>query len=130
MKSRSKKGFTLIELMMGVAILLVSGLALLSGFLGSMFLNNSSNNLTTAVNDAQYVLEQVRDLDYTSCIQTGFSGGCYTLPVFRNLPNETVGFKPYPETDIGSSISKVTVEVTWQDNQQTRSFSLATYVAK
>ena len=130
MRQRFKKGFTLIELMMGVVILLVSGLALLSGFLGSMFLNNSSNNLTTAVNDAQYVLEQVKGLDYTTCIQMNFSGGCYTLPTFTNLPSETVTFKPYPETDIGTSISKITVEVTWQDKQQIRSYSLATYIAK
>lgn len=125
---KKNKGFTLIELMFAVLILLVSILALLSGFLGSLFLNNSSNSLTTAVNDAQYVLEQIKGLNYSTCIQNNFAGGCYALPVFTNLPGETVTLSPAPT--IGSTISKITVKITWQDKQKTRSFSLATYIAK
>jgi len=122
------KGFTLIELMIGMFVLLVSILAALSGFLGSMFLNNSSSNLTTAVNDAQYVLEQAKGLDYDVCIQY-LPNACYVLPAFTNLPNETVAFDPAPTT-IGTNIRKITVKVSWQDKGQQRSFSLATYIAK
>lgn len=125
---KKNSGFTLVELMFAVVILLVSILALLSGFVGSLFLNNSSSNLTIAVNDAQHVLEQIKGLNYTTCIQTNFAGGCYTLPVFTNLPSETVSLNPSPT--IGSSISKITVEISWQEKQNTRSFSLATYIAK
>lgn len=125
---RNVKGFTLVELMFAVVILLVSILALLSGFLGTLFLNNASSNLTIAVNDAQYVLEQVKGLNYTTCIQNNFAAGCYTLPVFTNLPSETVAFSPAPT--IGASISKITVKISWLDKQKTRSFSLATYIAK
>ncbi len=127
-KRKKNKGFTLVELMFAVSILLVSILALLSGFFGALFLNNSSNNLTTAVNDAQYVLEQIKGLNYTNCIQNNFTGGCYTLPVFTNLPGEEVSLSPAPV--IGSNISKITVKISWQDKQKTRSFSLATYIAK
>jgi len=126
-KLRSKKGFTLIELMVGVTIMLVAILASLSGFLGSLALNNANHNLTIAVNDAQYVLEQIKGLDYATCIQTNFSGGCYTLPTFSNLPNEVVDL--YPSPTIGSSISTITIRVRWQDKGQTRSFSLATKFA-
>ncbi|MDP2928299.1 MAG: prepilin-type N-terminal cleavage/methylation domain-containing protein [Candidatus Omnitrophota bacterium] len=124
MKWRSKKGFTLIELMVAVAILLVSSLALLSGFLGSMFLNDSSNHLTTAVNYAQYVLEQVRELDYNTDIYgANFS---YTPPSITNS-YETVVFTPAIEkTDMGG-YSKVTINITWQEKQQEGSYSLATY---
>lgn len=125
---QKNSGFTLIELMLAVAILSISILASLSGFIGSQFLNNSSNNLTTAVNDAQYVLEQIKGLNYTTCIQNNFAAGCYTLPVFTNLPGETVALSPAPT--IGPSISKITVRISWQDKQKTRSFSLATYIAK
>jgi prepilin-type N-terminal cleavage/methylation domain-containing protein len=124
---RTKKGFTIIEVMVGIVILLVAILASLSGFLGSVALNNASHNMTIAVNDAQYVLEQLRALNYSTCIQTNFSGGCYTLPVFNNLPGETVDF--YPTPAIGATVSTITVRVRWQDNQQTRSFSLATKIA-
>jgi prepilin-type N-terminal cleavage/methylation domain-containing protein len=122
------KGLTLIELMVGVFILLVAILAALSGFLGSMALNNSSSSLTTAVNDAQYVLEQVKGLDYSACIQN-IPNACYTLPTFTNLPNETVAFDPAP-TAISFNITKITIKVSWQDKGQTRSFSLATYFAE
>jgi prepilin-type N-terminal cleavage/methylation domain-containing protein len=122
------KGFTLTEVMVGVFILLVAILAALSGFLGSMVLNKSSNSLATAVNDAQYVLEQVKGLDYTACIQN-LPNSCYTLPTFTNLPSETVAFDPAP-TAIGFDITQITIKVSWQDKGQTRSFSLATYFAK
>ena len=128
------KGFTLIEVMVGVFVLLVSILAALSGFLGSMMLNNSSSNLATAVNDAQYVLEQVKGLDY-ACIEKlsypdGDPAGCYRIPTFNNLPGvETVAFDPAP-TPTGTNMRKITVKVNWQDKGQTRSFSLATYFVK
>jgi prepilin-type N-terminal cleavage/methylation domain-containing protein len=120
------KGFTLIELMVGVFVLLVSILAALSGFLGSMVLNNSSSNLATAVNDAQYVLEQVKGLDYDTCIQN-LPNACYVLPTFTNLPTEIVTFDPAP-TSIGN-MRKITVKVSWQDTGE-KEFSLASYFAK
>ena len=122
------KGFSLIEVLISIVILLVSILAAISAILGSMLLNDASNNLTTAVNDAQYVLEQIntKRLDYDSCIAQNFS--CYTLPAFTNLPGETVAFDPPPT--IGASITKVTVKITWQEKQQTKNFSITTYVAK
>ncbi len=125
---KNKSGFTLIELIFAVVILLVSILASLSGFVTSLFLGDASRNLTTAVNDAQHVLEQIKGLNYTTCVATNFSGGCYTLPAFTNLPGETVSLTPPPT--IGSSISKITVKITWQEKQNTRSYSLATYIAK
>ena len=125
----TRKGFTLVEVMVGVFVLLVSILAVLSGFLGSIFLNNASTNLTTAVNDAQYVLEQIKGLDYTTCTQY-LPNACYTVPTFNNLPGvETISFDPAP-TSLGSNIRKITIKVGWQDKGQIRSFSLASYFAK
>jgi hypothetical protein len=114
--------------MFGVFVLLVGILAALTGFLGAMFLNNSSSDLTIAVNDAQYVLEQIRGLDYTSCIRY-LPSACFTLPTFTNLPQETIIFDPAP-TAIGSDMRKITVKVSWLDKGQTRSFSLASYFSR
>ncbi|MFH1191457.1 MAG: type II secretion system protein [Candidatus Omnitrophota bacterium] len=130
MRWRSKKGFTLIELMMGVSILLVSGLALLSGFLGSMFLNNSSNNLTIAVNDAQYVLEQIKGLDYATRIYGANLSNYYTPPTFTNPDGQVVFTSSLEKIDLSTSISQITVTINWLDKGQGRSFSLATYIAK
>ncbi len=122
------KGFTLIEVMFGIFILLISLLAILSGFFGAMFLNNSSSDLTIAVNDAQYVLEQIKSLDYSSCVKN-LPNACFTLPVFNNLPQETVAFDPAP-TAIDANLRMITVKVSWLDKGQTRSFSLASYFAQ
>jgi len=124
-----KRGFTLLELMFGVSVLLVTIIAVLSSLINCVFLSESSRNLATAANDAQYVLEQIKALalDYDTCIATNFPSG-YTMPTFTNLKNEVVAFVPSPT--IGSSISKITVKVSWTERQDSRSFSLATYFAK
>ena len=54
MKS-SSKGFTLIELMISVAILLIVISALFVTFVYCILMNESNNNLVKVVNDAQYV---------------------------------------------------------------------------
>ena len=118
------KGFSLIELMFGVSISLVVILAVALSFINSMLLNGSSRNLTIAANDAQYVLEQVKALDYDTQIATNFSSS-YTLPAFTHLNGEAVAFDPAPA--IGAVISKITVKVSWVEKQNTRSFSLATF---
>jgi len=127
MMKLSNKGFSLLELMFGVSILLVVVIALLSAYINCMLLNESSRNLTTAANDAQFVLEQLKGLDYATRIATNFPSG-FTLPTFTNLINEQVAFDPAPT--IGDSISKITVKVSWTERQKSRSFSLATYFAK
>ncbi len=116
----------MIELMLGVSILLVAILAALFSFINSMFLGESSRNLVAAANDAQYVLEQIKALDYDTQIATNFSTS-YTPPTFTNLNNEVIAFNPAPT--IGSTISKIVVKVSWIERQNNRSFSLATYFA-
>jgi prepilin-type N-terminal cleavage/methylation domain-containing protein len=56
----NNKGFSLIEVMMAVAILLVIVSGLLLTFVYCILLNQANSNLVIASNDAQYILEQVR----------------------------------------------------------------------
>lgn len=113
------KGFSLIELMLGVAILTVVITASLLTFINCILLNDASRNLVTAANDAQYVLEQIKTLDYNSI-------SSYTAPAFSSLLNETITLN----RSIGAALSTVTVNVNWQEKQNTRNFSLSTYFAK
>mgnify|MGYP001606235697 CR=1 FL=1 len=115
----SGRGFSLVELMFGVAILLVVICGSLLTFVYCMLLNESSKNLTIATNDAQYVLEQIKALPYN-----GISS--YTPPTFTDLPNETITL----DRTIGASISTIAVNVNWQERQNSRSISLSTYIAK
>jgi prepilin-type N-terminal cleavage/methylation domain-containing protein len=115
----SKRGFTLIELMVAVTIILITVSGALLSFMYLLVLNDSSRNLMIAVNDAQYVLEQIKSQPYANIAS-------YTPPTFTNLTGETISLT----RSIGVNISTVNVDVGWQDKQGTRSFSLATSIAK
>jgi prepilin-type N-terminal cleavage/methylation domain-containing protein len=60
MKRKRQSGFTLIELMIGAILLAVGITTLLGAFLGQITLNEHARNLTWAVNDANRVLERMR----------------------------------------------------------------------
>ena len=118
-KVSGNRAFSLIELMTGVAILAVVITGSLLAYINCMLLNDSSRNLVIAVNDAQYVLEQIKALDYNS-----ISG--YTPPSFSNLSGESVTLT----RSVGATLATVTVNVNWSENQSTKSFSLSTYFAR
>lgn len=115
----SDRGFSLIELMLAVAILSVVITSLLFAYIQCMLLNESSSNLATAVTDAQYTLEQIKALAYNEIAN-------YTAPTFNNLQNETIILN----RSISPSISTITINVAWQERQRTRAFSLSTFIAK
>jgi prepilin-type N-terminal cleavage/methylation domain-containing protein len=124
MNCRTKKGFSLIELMFGVAILLVTVIAALSSTIGSMFLNESGRNLVTASNDAQYVLEQIKTQSFTN-IPTYISGVSPTK--FNNLPEERVTF---PSPAYTANLDTLTVNITWKERNATKTFSITTRFAQ
>jgi prepilin-type N-terminal cleavage/methylation domain-containing protein len=117
---RSKqKGFTLIELMFGVAIALFTIAGALISFVYLAALNNASCNLVIAANDAQYVLEEMKALTYSQ-----LSG--YTSTQVHNLNNENIILGK----NIGSILATVTVTVNWTENNNAKNFSLSTCFAK
>jgi Tfp pilus assembly protein PilV len=113
------KGFTLSELMIATAILLVAILSLLAALINTILLNESNNNLVMAVNDAQYVLEQMKGLPYSQIAS-------FTPPTFNNLNNETITLSQSP----GTKITEVTVNVSWTERQRNRNFQLSTRFAE
>ncbi len=76
-----RTGFTLVEVIMGAAILATAVTALLGAYLGQMILSEHARNLTWATNDANRVLEELRLLNTTPCAAT-------TLPTTA-LPTAT-----------------------------------------
>ncbi len=116
---RKKKGFTLIELMFGVSIILIVLVGTLLAFVQLMILNESSRGLVVAANDAQYVLEQMKNEAYEDLAS-------YVVPVFNNLDSQIVSLT----RSIGSDIATVTVNVNWQERGNARNFSLSTCFAK
>ncbi len=56
-------GFTLIELLIGAATLAIAIVALLGAFFGQITLNEHARNMTWAINDANRVMERLRQLN-------------------------------------------------------------------
>ena len=56
-------GFTLVELLVGVVILIMAITALLGAFIGQTVLNEHHRNLSWAMNDARQVMERLRQLN-------------------------------------------------------------------
>jgi prepilin-type N-terminal cleavage/methylation domain-containing protein len=117
--SLKDNGFTLIELMIAVAILLIVITGLLATLVYCILLNESSNNLVIATGDAQYILEQIKGLPYNDIAN-------YTAPSFSNLNNETITLN----RNIGATISEITVAVHWNERQRQKSHSITTRIAK
>ncbi|MBU1121119.1 MAG: type II secretion system protein [Candidatus Omnitrophota bacterium] len=117
-KNNFFKGFTLVELLIAVVILISAiGGALLS-LTHCILLNETNSNLAVAANDAQFVLEQVKELAYGNI-------SSYTPPVFTNLNNENVTV----QRTYDSGLVEVTVNVEWEQRQRTMWFNLSTRIA-
>lgn len=122
MKS-SSRGFSLLELMISVAILLIVISGLFVTFVYCILMNESNNNLVKAANDAQYVLEQIKGV-------TSYDGiNSYSPPALNNLPNENI---PNPTiTDLyGNQVKEITVNVNWVERNRQRNFQLSTRIAR
>jgi prepilin-type N-terminal cleavage/methylation domain-containing protein len=110
---KNKNGFTLIELMIAVAIIVMVATGSMLSFVQLMILSDSGVNLTIAANDAQYVLEHLKAAGGYVAIPS------YSAPVFDNLPNETI-----------ANLATIAVNVSWQEKKQTKNYSLSTCFAK
>jgi len=127
----TRRGFSLIELMFGIFILLVTIIAALSSTINSMFLNESSRNIVTASNDAQYVLEYVLEQIKTqgfSNVPTYISGfSPATSGMVLKLSGEGVTF---PSPVYTSNLDTITVNITWNERNTARTFSITTRFAQ
>jgi prepilin-type N-terminal cleavage/methylation domain-containing protein len=116
MKERSK-GFTLVEVLVTVAILGGTVGALLTFFVQSMELNNVSRDMSVGVSHAQYVLEEIRSSSgvIVNQIDAG-AWNCNTDEAFSSrellrLNNETIQV-----TYAGTDVLTITVALAWQMN--------------
>ena len=117
--ANGKRGFTLLELMVAVGILVIVIAGVFSSIVYAVLLNETSSNLAIAANDAQSVLEQMK--------AGGFANlSAYTPPVYTNLPSESITVS----RSIGNKIAEVNANVTWVERNRNRSFSLSTRIAR
>lgn len=73
--TKGSRGFTLLELMIGSAILIVALAGLLAAFIGCLRLNETAKNLTIAINGAQEKLEEIRNYNFNTMVGAYSPGG-------------------------------------------------------
>ncbi|MCF7877257.1 MAG: prepilin-type N-terminal cleavage/methylation domain-containing protein [Candidatus Omnitrophica bacterium] len=119
MEVKTRKSFTLIELMVAIAILTLLATSLLTAYSSCVFLSLSNNNLAKAANNAQHVLEELAAGPYDQITTQTHSG-------FNNLRNETITINVTPATNK----KEVLVEVGWDERGRDNSFKLFTVFYK
>lgn len=121
-------GFTLLELMISAAILVVTLVALLATYISLAALIESSRNTTTAINDANRVIEQMRNSAATSFLTMTSSN--WTSWAAANgagtLTSEQVAFS---FNCTSCDLTMATVNVSWSERNRTRSEVVTTLIA-
>ena len=128
MKIRRGKGFTLLEVLFAIAILLPVFFAILGVNFYMARATDSARMTTTAIQDAHTVIERMRDASRQELNQvtTNFPDG-QTLVGFTNLTNEQIVVDyANPNADPLSA----TVTVTWTDNGRNMQRNLATQITQ
>ncbi len=119
-----KRGFSLLELLMAVAILLVVGAGVMAALTHCLLLTEASYNLVVAATDAQLVLEQIKARSYTTVPS-------YTVPTFTNLVNETVTITPaIGSFNTGAGYNDLQVTVSWRERGANKNVSLSTSISR
>lgn len=116
----SSRGFTLMELMISVAILIVVIVGFLASFLHSIMLTRSSREKTIALNDAQFVLESMKAESFADLL-------AYIPPAFSNLHEESVSVVA---SIVAARRVAAVATVTWKENDRERSVELYTEITR
>lgn len=120
-QKKSNAGFTLVELMITAAILIVAITGLLSAFISASFLSQANHNKVIAINDAQYVLEKLMDVTYADL--SSHTDADFTN---LNLDNELICV----DVSEAGGVKTATVYVNWTERQTTKSFNISTQIAQ
>ena len=88
----TRAGMTMVELLLSLALLAVAMAAIVGGYLGQQTLNEHARNLTLAVQDAERVIEQLRDNNSrctppTAQMPGGWDAWLNGQPLGKSIPN-------------------------------------------
>ena len=128
---RCNKGFTILEIALSIAIIVISILAIIGLFLTYFVLIETSTNTTIAVSDAQAVLEAMRNTEpFTSeSVIANYPQGVNLAPIFNfnKLTNETA-FVSYGS--LSADPLQITITINWRDRTRDRTENLMTLMTQ
>jgi len=119
-----RSGFTMLELVIASAVLLIAVLGLLSVYQSPFVLNELTRDTTTAVQDASKVIEQMRVTAFASVQTTNWDTWAQNNGA-KNLPSETLSIA-YTGTDP----LEFTVTVQWTRRSRTRNIRLTSRITQ
>ncbi len=112
-----RAGFTMLELLMAILVLVVALVGLLSSYTGCFNLNETARNLTVATNAAQQKMEEIRNTPFDS-ISGSFNNVAFNIPSNAS-PNSWLLTKDYAAKTYVSAVQvnqllQATVVVCWR----------------
>lgn len=124
--------FSLPELLLATAILAFALCAILLSYINCFFLNESSRNLNIAISHAAYVMEEIKNTDFSSIkanIDNGnwdWSGTDISSRGLTALTNETI------DTQVnGTTLLDILVTVNWRERSlRDRNTSVESLIAE
>ncbi|MFH0838972.1 MAG: type II secretion system protein [Candidatus Omnitrophota bacterium] len=122
-----EKSFTLIELMLGLSIFVVAVVSLLGAYISALILSEGSRNLNIALNDASRVLEEMRNVTFSSLTTTDWTA--WAEDNGANILNNEAISTNFQVTDADHP-TVVIVTVSWSERNRTRSTSLTTAITE
>ena len=129
---RNHKGFTLVEIMIAIFILVIALLGLVSVTVMVIKGNSFSKTMTTATTLAKDKMEQLKNLSYDNTSLTGDTSSAGLQHDDAGNPLETIYTrqwwvrKDYPATDMKT----ITLSVSWSWQDASRQVELKTIMAK
>ena len=128
------RGFTLSELLLAAAILVFVLAGLLALFINCLLLNEANRNLTVATAHAQYIMEQIKDTDFSQ-VETKINLGDWDLDA-SEIESAPYNLTALSNENIDTIVSQsgnplgISVTVQWDDRPgRSRSAQLDTLIA-
>jgi prepilin-type N-terminal cleavage/methylation domain-containing protein len=126
----SRRGFTLVEVMISVGVLAFVIVGLLQLFVYCSTLADAAGNMTLAVNEAQTKMEEIRDHDFDSIAADYASGGTPGNTFTLSGPSGT-GTITVSQVEGSSQLLQVQIGASWQNKDgRSASTTLISYIAK
>ncbi len=126
----SSKGFTLAELLLATAILSFAIVGLASLFINVGLLNDANRNLSIATSHTQFVMEGIKNANFSS-LNTDITNGIwsYSTAAINAAGLAALNSEAITTVASGTNPLDVTVTVSWKDRTlKDRSFVLESLI--
>ncbi len=125
LRLNKNKGFSLLELMIGVGILVVAVAGILAFYVACFNLTEGSRSLTVAMHDATKLMERIRVTNFSDIQTTDWAAWMVSEGGFDTLPNESIGV-----AFANSDPIQIDITVSWTDKGRIKTKTLTSLISQ